>query len=182
MVNNTSCDIRFASWFLLLQRNVPTVLEGLFDFFKDLLSNVLSLSVHLQQSLLDLLIQYIGWFPRSGNTNRAPQMIYKHLQPFINLLIYSPNRDVRSQAYILARAAMLSTCAFDCNSLEIIAWFLFLPGYRRDVTFVEAKGIEEIEVLSSVVSFLCDAVSTVGNNLFKYWDLVRCKIYQFEGN
>ncbi|KAK3026898.1 hypothetical protein RJ639_041367 [Escallonia herrerae] len=91
-------------------------------------------------------------------------------------------RDIKDQAYILAEAAMLSTGAFETNSREIGAWFLFLPGYSSCNNIVE-HGVEIIQNLSSVVvSFLCDAVSTTGNNLFKYWDLLRCHIHRLEGD
>ncbi|KAK9268493.1 hypothetical protein L1049_000245 [Liquidambar formosana] len=151
-------------------RTMANMLEGSFDFFVNLLSNPLSLPTNLQRSLLSLIMEYIGWSHRSDIPIRAPPLMYKHLQAFINLLIFSPIGDLRNQAFDLARASMLSTGAFDRNLREIGAWFLFLPGYGGDKSSAEV-----------VVSFLCDAVSTIGNNLFKYWDLVRCRIYHLEG-
>ncbi|XWS10328.1 hypothetical protein CRYUN_Cryun39dG0066900 [Craigia yunnanensis] len=163
-------------------RAVPTVLEGSFDFFMNILSSSSALPIDLQRSLLSLLIEYIGWSPGNGKSDRTPLLMYKHLQPFINLLILSPNCDVKNQAYILARAAMLSTGAFDRNLCEINAWFLFLPGYSNNTSSVEVQGVEVLQSLSAlVVSFLGDAISTIGNNLFKHWDIVRHHISRLNG-
>ncbi|WRX29039.1 Nucleolar pre-ribosomal-associated protein 1 [Theobroma cacao] len=163
-------------------RTVPTVLEGSFDFFMNLVNSPLALPIDLQRSLLALLIEYIGWSPGNGKSNRIPLLMYKHLHTFINLLTLSPNSDIKNQAYNLARAAMLSTGAFDRNPYEIGAWFLFLPGYRRNKLSVEVQGVEVLQSLSQVVvSFLGDAISTIGNNLFKHWDIVRQYISRLKG-
>lgn len=165
---------------------MPTALEGSFDFFRFLPSNPLALPTILQQSLLSLLLELIGWSPKCKIPVRIPPLMYKHLQPFLNLLLYSPGRDIKDQANILAQAAMLSTGAFDKNLREIGAWFLFLPGYKTGNIVVGDRGIEVFQNLFSViVSFLCDAVSTVGNNLLKYWDVLRrhtCHLKGVEGN
>ncbi|KAG1370124.1 putative Nucleolar pre-ribosomal-associated protein 1 [Cocos nucifera] len=80
-------------------------------------------------------------------------------------------KTVKSQAYVLARAAMISTGAFDQNFLEIDVWLFFLPGYNIRKYSVESQGAEMFHDLSAVViAFLCDSVSTVGNNLYKYLD------------
>lgn len=176
------------SWYFcyLVQRTMPAALEGSFDFFRFLPSNPLALPTILQQSLLSLLLELIGWSPKSKTPVRIPPLMYKHLQPFVNLLLYSPSRDIKDQAHILAQAAMSSTGAFDKNLREIGAWFLFLPGYKMPNIVVGDQGIEVFQNLFSViVSFLCDAVSTVGNNLLKYWDVLRrqtCHLKGFEGN
>ncbi|XVF18198.1 hypothetical protein REPUB_Repub11eG0001000 [Reevesia pubescens] len=163
-------------------RAVPTLLEGSFDFFMNLLSTPSALPIDLQRSLLSLLIEYIGGSPGNRKSNRTPFLMYKHLQMFINLLTLSPNSDIKNQAYILARAAMLSTGAFDRNPCEIVAWFLFLPGYSRNKSSVEVLEVEVLQSLSAVVfSFLADAVSTIGNNLFKHWDIVRHYISRLKG-
>uniref|UniRef100_A0A6N2KLH1 URB1 C-terminal domain-containing protein n=1 Tax=Salix viminalis TaxID=40686 RepID=A0A6N2KLH1_SALVM len=153
---------------------MPTALEGSFDFFMNLLSNPLALPNNLQGSLLSLLVEYIKWSPTSGIATRTPSLMYKQLQTFINLLIFSPTGAIKVQAYNLAWAAMSSTGAFDQNLQEIDAWFFFLPGYTAVRSSFEVQGIEVLQSLSSVViSFLCDAISTIGNNLFKYWDALR---------
>ncbi|XP_059628326.1 uncharacterized protein LOC132271080 [Cornus florida] len=163
-------------------RTMPDVLEGSFDFFKVLPSNPLSSPTILQQSLLSFLTEHIGWFPNCRFPTRIPPLMYKHLHPFINLLMYSPIRDIKDQAHVLARAAMSSTGAFDKNPWEIGAWFLFLPGYSTGNIFVADQGVEVYQNLSPpVVSFLCDSVSTVGNNLFKYWDLLRSHSNKLKG-
>lgn len=76
---------------------------------------------------------------------------------------------------------MLSTGAFDRNPREVDAWFLFLPNYK-------GNKVQSFEVLkdfsAAVISFLCDAVSTTGNNLFRFWDIVKCnasKLQEFKG-
>ncbi|KAJ9540122.1 hypothetical protein OSB04_026628 [Centaurea solstitialis] len=163
----------------IYHHTMPSVVEGSFDFFKVLPNNPLSLPTVLQQSLLSLLIEHIGWSSKKDIPIRYPPQMYKHLMHFINLVVNSPVKDIKDQAYVLARAAMLSSGAFDNNAREIDGWFLFLPGFSTKL--VEERGIETVQNLSSVViSFFCDAVSTVGNNLFKYWDLLRLQIHHLE--
>uniref|UniRef100_A0A2P2JYW9 Uncharacterized protein LOC105115191 isoform X1 n=1 Tax=Rhizophora mucronata TaxID=61149 RepID=A0A2P2JYW9_RHIMU len=153
---------------------LPGMLEGSFHFFMSFLSNPLSLPSNLQSSLLSLLAEYVRWSPNSGIALRTPPQMHKHLLPFINLLVFSPIGDIKAQAYNLARAAMSNTGAFDNNLHEIVAWLLFIPGYDVVKSSVEAQEIGMLLSLSPVViSFLCDAVSTVANNLFKYWDIIR---------
>ena len=156
----------------MLQKIMPAELEGLFEFLTKLLTEPLALPTNLQRSLLSLLIEYVGWSP-TGIPISAPPMMYKHLQSFINLLIFSAVNDIRNQAYDLAQAAMLSTGAFDRNRDEIGSWFLFLPGYDGRKSF-HVPEVESLQSLCQVVtSFLCDAISTMSNSLFKYWDIVR---------
>ncbi|KAL3520732.1 hypothetical protein ACH5RR_018881 [Cinchona calisaya] len=164
----------------IYQRTLPTAVEGSFDFFKVLPSNPLALPTVLQQSMLSLLIEQVGSC-KSEIFIRTQPLMYKYLHIFINLFMYSPIRDIKDQAYSLAQAAMLSTGAFDRNTREISAWFLFIPGYTRDGRDVQNHEIEAFQNLSSVVtSFLCDAISTTGNNLFKYLDLLRGYICDLE--
>ena len=151
---------------------MPTELEGLFEFLMKLLSDPLALPTNLQRSLLSLLIEYVGL--SNGIPTSPPPLMYKHLQSFINLLIFSPVNDIRDQAYDLAQAAMLSTGAFDRNHDEVGSWFLFLPGYDGRKSSFHVPRVESLQSLCQVViSFLCDAVSTMSNSLFKYWDIVR---------
>ncbi|XP_037495810.1 uncharacterized protein LOC105637608 isoform X2 [Jatropha curcas] len=153
---------------------MPSELEGSFDFFVNLLSNNSELPSNLQCSLLSLLVGFVRWSPVSGIATRTPPLMYKHLQSFLNLLVFSPVSEIKVQAYNLARAAMASTGAFDQNSHETAAWFLFLPGYSIVKSSGEIQGTEVSHNLSSaVISFFCDAISTTGNNLFRYWDAVR---------
>lgn len=71
---------------------------------------------------------------------------------------------------------MLSTGALDQNVYEVGSWFLFLSNYDRE-TSLRDLGIESSEnLIYAVISFLCDAISTVGNNLFKYWGIVESYI------
>lgn len=166
----------------IYHRIMPSLFEGSFDFFKILPVNPLKLPAILQQPLLSLLIEHIGWCPKRGIPIRPAPLMYKHLHQFIELLLYSPINDIKDQAYVLAQAAILSTGAFEKNSWEIGSWFLFLPGYGRDSHSIESQEVEVFHSLSSiVVSFLCDAISSIGNNLFKYWDRIRCCAYQSQG-
>ena len=152
----------------------------------NLLSNHAALPTNLLSSLLALLVEYIKWSPRTGIAVRTPPLMYKRLQPFINLLIFSPASEIRVQAFNLARACMLSSGAFDRNLHEADAWFIFLPGYSAIESSVGVQGIEVLKCLSlPVISFLCDAISTVGNNLFRHWDILRNNIShleEFKGN
>ncbi|XP_044505387.1 uncharacterized protein LOC123225472 isoform X4 [Mangifera indica] len=174
----SDADIIFLSKLLdalkIYIRLMPSVLEGSFDFFANLLSDPLAVTTSLQSSLLSLLFEYIECSPRSGLPIKAPPLMYKHLQSFINLSISSPISEIKDHAFNLAQAAMFSTGAFDKNINEISAWFLFLPGYSRNKCLTEEKGVAVLQSLSRVVvSFLCDAISTVGNSLFKYWAIIE---------
>lgn len=165
-----------------MQRTLPCTLDNSVESFKGLLKSPLELTSHLQVSLLSLLVEYIEWCPVNEIPIRTPPMLYKYLQPFIKLLMFSPNSETRDLAYRLALAAMFSTGAFDRNLHEIEAWFLFLPGYHGKKSPFK---ILEVDVLQSltlfVISFLCDAVSTLGNNLVKYWNIVMSYAHCLEG-
>lgn len=157
-------------------------LEGSFDFFRVLPSDPLALPTILQQSILSLLVEQVAGSHKGDISVKTQPQMYKYLQSFINIFMYSPARDIKDQAYTLAQAAMLSTGAFDQNPREIVTWFLFIPGYSKNDIYAETMEIEMFQKLSSVViSFLCDAVSTTGNNLFKYFDLMRCYISDAKG-
>ncbi|KAK6156351.1 hypothetical protein DH2020_010599 [Rehmannia glutinosa] len=163
-------------------RTMPMAMEGLFDLFKFLPNSPLALPTILQQSLLQLFAEHVSQFSRDATPIRTPPQMYKHLHPFIILLLGSPVRHIKEQAYALAKAAMLSTGAFDNNTREICAWFLFIPGPNDNRVYVEDVGEEIFQKLSSViVSFLCDAVSTTGNNLYKYMQYLKHYIYDSEG-
>lgn len=149
-------------------------IEGLFDLFKFLPNNPQALPTILQLSLLELLNEHVNQFSTDLTPYRTPPQMYKHLYPFLMLLICSPVIKIKEQAYALARAAMLSTGAFDNSTKEICAWFFFIPGYVGTHVCFEEQDIEIIQNLSSVIiSFLCDAVSTTGNNLYRYMGLLK---------
>ncbi|KAJ0962897.1 hypothetical protein J5N97_028019 [Dioscorea zingiberensis] len=160
-------------------RTMPTSLDSTFDFFKILPADPLNLSLDQQQSLFSLLIEYIGQSPGSRVATRAPELMYRHLQPLISTLVFSEDTDVRDQAYKLARAAMISTGAFDWNLLEVDAWLAFIPGFN-----VKFPGMAEMftDWSKVIISFLCDAVSTVGNNLYKHMDNIRQLILEINGH
>ncbi|OAY74978.1 Nucleolar pre-ribosomal-associated protein 1 [Ananas comosus] len=152
-------------------RTMPVSFDGAFDFFRVIPVNPLSLPTNRQESLLSLLVEYIGQSTGSLELGRIPESMYKHLQPLINVLLYSGLKNICNKAYILVRAAMISSGAFDQNFAEIDAWLFFLPSYKTQKLGVESQGGDAFCDLSSVVvSFLCDGVSTVGNNLYKHLD------------
>ncbi|KAL2322652.1 hypothetical protein Fmac_027031 [Flemingia macrophylla] len=164
------------------RRALPFTMDNSFETFKGLLKSPLELTSHLQVSLLSLLVEYVEWCPDNEIPMRTPPMLYKYLQPFIKLLMFSPYNESRDLAYRLALAAMFSTGAFDRNLHEIEAWFLFLPGYHRKkspVKILEADVLESLTLF--VISFLCDAVSTLGNNLVKYWNILMSYAHCLEG-
>ncbi|XP_073041195.1 uncharacterized protein [Primulina eburnea] len=165
----------------IYHRTMPTALEGLFDLFRFLPSNPLSLPSILQLSLLQFLSEHVCQLSRDMCPVRTQTQMYKHLHSFIVLLMYSPVREIKEHAYNLAKAAMSSTGAFD-NSREICAWFSFIPGYGCNHPYLSEMEVEIFQKLSSVIiSFLCDAVSTIGNNLYKYMEFLRHYTFDPEG-
>ncbi|XP_073128794.1 uncharacterized protein [Henckelia pumila] len=185
MADVNNCETYFYSKLLdtlkIYHRTMPMALEGLFDFFRFLPSNPLSLPTILQLSLLQFLSEHVCQFSRDMCPVKTQTQMYKHLHSFIVLLMYSPVREIKEHAYNLAKAAMSSTGAFD-NSREICAWFSFIPGYGCDHAYVSDVVVEILQKLSSVIiSFLCDAVSTIGNNLCKYIEFLRHYTYDAEG-
>ncbi|XP_008458089.1 uncharacterized protein LOC103497624 isoform X3 [Cucumis melo] len=165
----------------IYHRRLPHTLEGSFEFFINLLGNPLLLPTILQHSLLSLLIEYIPSSSVSSTHFRTPPGMYKHLQPFITLFIRSPDSDIRDKAYYLAQASILSTGALDQNVYEGGSWFLFLSNYDRGTSFMELGKESSENLIYTVISFLCDAISTVGNNLFKYWGIVKSYTDQLKG-
>ncbi|KAK4385950.1 hypothetical protein Sango_2719000 [Sesamum angolense] len=181
-IDPTDGDTYFYSKILdslqIYYRTMPMVMEGLFDLFKFLPNNLLALPTILQQSILNLLNEHVRQISKDGSPARCPPQMYRHLYPFLILLMGSPVRQIKEQAYALAKASMLSTGAFDNNTKEICAWFFFIPGCSYNHVYVEDLEVEIFQKLSSViVSFLCDAVSTTGNNLYKYMESLKHYIY-----
>ncbi|XP_019455735.1 PREDICTED: uncharacterized protein LOC109356706 isoform X2 [Lupinus angustifolius] len=163
------------------RRTMPFTLDKAIESFMDFLKTPLELTSNLQVSLLSLLVEYVEWCPDNEIPIRTPPMFYKHLQTFIKLLMFSPVNGVRDQAYRLAVAAMFSTGAFDKNLHEIGKWFLFLPGYHIKESPINILDVEALQSLCSIViSFLCDAVSTLGNNLVRYWDILMNHVHCLE--
>ncbi|XP_019265752.1 PREDICTED: uncharacterized protein LOC109243298 isoform X1 [Nicotiana attenuata] len=161
-------------------KTMPTMLEGLFDFFKILPNNPLALPTMLQQALLSLLQEHVGWSSKCEIASRVHPQMYKHLLPFLELSMYSQNRDIKDQAYSLAKASMYSTGAFDQNPKEICSWFFFIPGYRKDDML--GVGCDIYKKLSSpVLLFLRDAVIETGNKLFYYLNLLRSSLSSIPG-
>ncbi|XP_059294589.1 uncharacterized protein LOC132047580 [Lycium ferocissimum] len=163
-------------------KTIPNMLEGLFDFFKILPNNPLVLPTMLQQTLLSLLQEHVGWSSKCEIATRVNSQMYKHLLPFLELLMFSPNKDIKDQAYILAKTSVYSTGAFDKNPKEISLWFFFIPGYSRDNMLGGAVGCDIYRKLSSpVLLFLRDAVIESGNKLFYYLDLLRSSLSGIPG-
>ena len=82
---------------------------------------------------VSLVIEYIGFPPSGGIPIKTLPLVYKQLQPFINLSVFSPINDVKDLSYSLARAAMFSTGAFDRNLDEVWAWLLFYQGKENNL-------------------------------------------------
>lgn len=164
---------------------MPNVLEGSFDVFMKFLPNQRSLwlPAELQRAVLSFLNEYISWTPRSQSESiptRMPQHMYMQLDVFVNLFLFSSDGEVKDLAYNLALVAMSSTGAFDKNPREIGAWFRFLQGSGK--TKGPLKVQEAVQSTSAVViSFLYDAVRTVGKNMFKYWDTIRSSLSHLKG-
>ncbi|KAK9133497.1 hypothetical protein Scep_013025 [Stephania cephalantha] len=161
-------------------RAIPKAMDRSYDFFKLLPANPSAISVNEQQSLLSLLMEYVGLSSENRAFVKPPEAMFKHLQSLI-YLSYSPIKGIRDKAYELVRAAMLSTGGFDRKPLEIDAWIMFLPGHERDASSVEDQCVEALRYCSTIVSFLCDAISTLGNNIFKYLNELRCLCSSLEG-
>jgi nucleolar pre-ribosomal-associated protein 1 len=164
---------------------MPSSFDGSFDFFRVLPPNPLDLSKEEQQSLLSLLLEYSGQSEGCWDPERVPESMYKHLQPLIYIMLHSQIKSTCDQAYILVKAAMASSGAFDLNFAEIDAWLFFLPGYEAKRCLNENTGVgPSIRLSHIVIPFLCDAISVVGNNLYKYQEHTRkltTKSAQFEG-
>uniref|UniRef100_A0A0D9W9S3 Nucleolar pre-ribosomal-associated protein 1 N-terminal domain-containing protein n=1 Tax=Leersia perrieri TaxID=77586 RepID=A0A0D9W9S3_9ORYZ len=150
-------------------RIMPSSFDGSFDFFRVIPPNPLDLSKDAQQSLLSLLVEYSGQSDGHWCPEKVPESMYKYLQPLIDIMLHAQVESVRDKAYTLVKAAMASSGAFDQNSAEIDVWLAFLPGYEDKGCKREGLGVEASNRLSHIVIlFLCDAISVVGNNLYKY--------------
>ena len=164
---------------------MPRSFDGSYDFFKIIPPNPLDLSMDEQQSLLSLLLEYSGQSRGCLDPERAPESMYKYLQPLVYIMLHSQMKNIRDQAYILVKAAMASSGAFDHNFTEIDAWLVFLPGYESKWCVRENLRVGAPNKLSHIViPFLCDAISVVGNNLYKYQEHTRkliSKSGQLEG-
>ncbi|KAM0850791.1 hypothetical protein ACQ4PT_052838 [Festuca glaucescens] len=169
----------------LYLRVMPSSFDGSFDFFRVIPPNPLKLSKDEQHCLLSLLIEYSGQCEGRWDPERVPESMYKHLPPLIDIMLHSQVKSIRDEAYILVKAAFTSSGAFDQNFAEIDAWLVFLPGYEAKWSVGESLGVGLSNKLSHlVVPFLCDAISVVGNNLYKYQEHMRkfiSKSGQFEG-
>ncbi|KAG8070074.1 hypothetical protein GUJ93_ZPchr0006g41040 [Zizania palustris] len=169
----------------LYLRVMPSSFDGSFDFFRVIPHNPLNLSKDEQESLLSILVEYSGQSDGHWHPERVPESMYKHLQPLIDIMLHSQVNSIRDQAYILVKAALASSGAFDQNFAEIDAWLAFLPGYMANGWERKDLGVEASNKLSHIViTFLCDAISVVGNNLYKYQEHIRkliSKSDQYEG-
>jgi nucleolar pre-ribosomal-associated protein 1 len=138
-----------------------------------------------QQSLLSLLLEYSGQSRGCLDPERAPESMYKYLKPLVYIMLHSQMKNIRDQAYILVKAAMASSGAFDHSFTEIDAWLVILPGYEAKWCVRENLRVGAPNKLSHIViPFLCDVISVVGNNLYKYQEHTRkliSKSGQFEG-
>ncbi|KAH7429976.1 hypothetical protein KP509_09G076400 [Ceratopteris richardii] len=79
--------------------------------------------------------------------------MFRHLKPILKFTLGSKSGGVKHHAQILANRAMCSSGAFEINKAEVGIWLQLVP--LSD---------------SVVLSFLCDAVDTVGRNMDKYME------------
>ncbi|KAL6651997.1 hypothetical protein ACP70R_010922 [Stipagrostis hirtigluma subsp. patula] len=168
----------------LYLRVMPSSFDGSFDFFKVIPRKLLDLSTDQLQSWLSFLLEYSGQSGGRWDPERVPESMYKYLQRLIYVMLHSQIKNIRDQAYILVKAAMVSSGAFDQNFAEIDAWLVFLPGYEAKWCVRENLRVGASDKLSQiVVPFLCDAISLVASNLYKYQEHTRkliSKSGQFE--
>ncbi|XP_023639916.1 uncharacterized protein LOC17890382 isoform X2 [Capsella rubella] len=160
-------------------RSMPNVPDGLFSVFMKYLSSSSSLPAELQRALLSLLNEYISWRPKSQSERvprKMPPLMCKHLDLFIKLFLFSEHDEVKVLSYNLARVSMSRTGAFDVNASEIEAWFRFLPSVGKIKQPLKVQSISSV-----VISFLCDAVTTVGNHLVTQWNIVRSSFSHSNG-
>jgi nucleolar pre-ribosomal-associated protein 1 len=69
---------------------------------------------------------------------------------------------------------MASSDVFDLDFAEIDALLFFLTGYQDKRCLNENTGVgASIRFSRIVIPFLCDAISVVGNNLYKYQEHTR---------
>ncbi|KAI3750089.1 hypothetical protein L2E82_20714 [Cichorium intybus] len=78
---------------------------------------------------------------------RCLPLMYKHLMHFINLVVNSPVKDIKDQAYVLAQAATLSTGAFDSNKREVNAWKQFRTCLLLSIPFSVMLFPQSIQIL-----------------------------------
>ncbi|KAK9082672.1 hypothetical protein Scep_029143 [Stephania cephalantha] len=73
-------------------RAIPKAMDRSYDFFKLLPAKPLAISVNEQQSLLSLLIEYVGLSSENRAFVKPPEAMFKHLLSLI-YLSYSPIKD-----------------------------------------------------------------------------------------
>ncbi|KAI5062882.1 hypothetical protein GOP47_0021429 [Adiantum capillus-veneris] len=137
------------------------IVDSSFDVFKLMPDDPDCLTLSQQKALLKLLLaasgnpcrRGAGFRPRVGFENLHSRHLYRYLKPILKFTLGSRIKWIKQQWQLLAYRAMICCGAFENNSSEIGVWLQFLP-------FCD----------NVVLSFLCDAVETVGRNVDKYVD------------
>lgn len=161
-----------------------------FDPFKLLPTGSTTVSSEQEEALLSLLLAATG-APENGHESEncaaghagtaGAGSMYKHIKPFLKMMVGSNVEKVRAKARLLASRIMTSTGAFESNSWEITVWLdqlLILEGNGIAATLKVGNDHKHPsqQVLGSigesVLGFLSEAVGTVGRTLYKYIDQV----------
>lgn len=108
------------------KRVMPSSFDGSFDFFTVMPPIPLDLSKDEEYCLLSLLVEYSEQCEGHWDPERVPESMYKHLQLLLHIMLHLQVNIICEQAYILVKAVVASSGAFDENFAEIDAWFGFL--------------------------------------------------------
>ncbi|MCO5561984.1 hypothetical protein L7F22_015610 [Adiantum nelumboides] len=147
-----------------MQRIMPmAIADSSFDVFKLLPEDPVFLTLSQQKALLMLLLAASGdpcgqdavCRSQEGLEHLHSRHLYRYLKPILKFTLESRIKWIKQQWQVLAHRAMMSCGAFESNNSEIGIWLQFLP-LCDDV----------------VVSFLCDAVETVGRSVDKHVDML----------
>jgi hypothetical protein len=159
-----------------------------FDAFKLLPDDLSVLSITQQKSLSALLLAatgstleevggFAGGFAGFGSA-------YKNFKQLLNLMLTSDAKEVRDTMSDVAHRVMVSTGAFESNLQEISMWLDFLLLWKVDETgiswdaegkkaSVQSQSTSSASLYASLVDFLSEAVSMIGQNSYKYLDLLH---------
>ncbi|CAM6096475.1 unnamed protein product [Calypogeia fissa] len=160
-----------------------------FDAFKLLPDDPSLLSTVQQRSLSALLLAAtgsgtslplgeVGWvFGGFAGFGSA----YKSFKQLLMFMLISEVKDVRDAVYEVAHRVMSSTGAFESNPMEISLWLDLLLQWKIEKSNI-SNDLEEIinvvrrgdirpgSTYASLVEFLSEAVSSIGQNSYKYLD------------
>lgn len=140
-----------------------------FDAFKLLPDDPTTLSGIQQKSLSALLLaatgsssslpsEEYGWI--SGGAAGFGSA-YRNFKQLLMFMLISEGKDVNDAVYEVVHRVMGSTGAFESNPMEISLWLDLLVLWKID---------KPASAYASLVDFLSGAVSSMGQNSYKYLD------------